>query len=101
MINEVVKGVDAEVEFKGFYGQYFYYLLAAVLGGMALTFFLYIIGFNSILVFVVMLIIVSIAVVYIKIMQEKYGRYGRIQAKHQGLKPRNIIFNKDFKELCS
>jgi hypothetical protein len=101
MIYEVVKGVDAEVEFKGFYGQYFYYLLAAVLGGMALTFFLYIIGFNSILVFVVMLIIVSIAVAYIKIMQEKFGRYGRIQAKHQGLKPRNIIFNKDFKELCS
>jgi Domain of unknown function (DUF4133) len=101
MISEVVKGVDAEVEFKGFYGQYLYYLLGAVLGGMAFTFFLYIIGFNSILVFVVMLIIVSIAVVYIKIMQEKYGRYGRIQAKHQGLKPRNIIFNKDFKELCS
>jgi CBS-domain-containing membrane protein len=101
MINEIVKGVDAEVEFKGYYGQYFYYLLAAVLGGLALTFFLYIIGFNSILIFVVMLIIVMLAVVYIKILQEKYGRWGRIQAKHNGLKPKNIIFNKDFKELCS
>jgi Domain of unknown function (DUF4133) len=101
MINEIVKGVDAEVEFKGYYGQYFYYLLAAVLGGLALTFFLYIIGFNSILVFVVMLIIVMLAVVYIKILQEKYGRWGRIHAKYNGLKPKNIIFNKDFKELCS
>lgn len=101
MITEVVKGVDAEVEFKGFYGKYFYYLLSAVLAGLLLTFLLYIIGFNSILVFVMMLIIVLLAVVYIKIIQEKYGRWGRIQANHQGLKPRNIIFNKDFKELCS
>lgn len=101
MITEVVKGVDAEVEFKGFYGQYFYYLLATILGGLMITFLLYIIGFNSILVFVIMLIIVLFAVVYIKILQEKYGRWGRIQAKHQGLKPKNIIFNKDFKELSS
>lgn len=101
MITEVVKGVDAEIEFKGFYGQYFYYLLGAVLGGLLLTFLLYIIGFNSILVFVMMLLFVLTAVVYIKLMQEKYGRWGRIQAKHQGLKPKNIIFNKDFKELTN
>lgn len=100
MITEVVKGVDFEVEFKGFYGQYFYYLIGAVLGGLLLTFFLYIIGFNSMLVFVMMLVLVLLAVVYIKILQEKYGRYGRILAKHQGMKPKNIIFNKDFKELC-
>jgi Domain of unknown function (DUF4133) len=101
MITEVIKGVDFEVEFKGFYGQYFYYLIGAVLGGLLLTFFLYIIGFNSILVFVMMFILVLIAVVYIKFVQEKYGRFGRIQAKHQGQKPRNIIFNKDFALLMN
>lgn len=96
MITEVIKGVDTEIEFKGFYGQYFYQLAGAILGGLIITFFLYIIGFSSVIVILFMLVIVVLAVFYIKNSQEKYGKYGRIQAKHKSMKPNNIILDKDF-----
>jgi Domain of unknown function (DUF4133) len=99
MITEVIKGVDSEIEFKGFFGQYFYLLASAIVGGLVLTFFLYIIGFSSIIVILFMLALVILAVFYIKNLQNKYGKYGRIQAKHSRMKPNNIILDKDFKIL--
>ncbi len=101
MITEVIKGVDSEIEFKGFYGQYFYQLAGAVLGGLVLTFFLYIVGFSSIIVILFMLTMVVLAVFYIKSSQEKHGKFGRIQAKHKKMKPNNIILDKDFKRMIN
>jgi hypothetical protein len=99
MITEVIKGVDSEIEFKGFFGQYFYLLAGAVLGGLVLTFFLYIIGFSSIIVILFMLAIVISSVFYIKNLQDKYGKHGRTKAKHKAIKPNNIILDKDFKRI--
>ena len=99
MIIEVLKGVDAEIEFKGFSGVYFYYMAGAILGAILLTFILYIIGFNSILVVIFMLAMVIVIFVYINAVQSKYGRFGRIHAKHKSIKPTNIILDKDFKSF--
>lgn len=99
MIIEVLRGVDAEIEFKGFTGQYFYYMAGGILGAILLTFILYIFGFNSILVVIFMVAVVIILYVYINSMQARYGKYGRIHAKHKSIKPNNIILDKDFKSI--
>ena len=97
MINQVTKGVDDDIEFKGFKGRYFYQLAGAVLGLLMLVFLLYATGVSSILLLVFAGIALLCAYTYIKFQMDRNGKYGHIHSQHDA--PTNIIINAPFYKL--
>lgn len=94
MRSQVIKGVDDEIEFKGFKGRYFYQLVGVVIGVLLLTFLLYGIGFTSIWLFLFMLMLGSVGFFYIRSEQEKNKKFGHIYKTHNA--PVSIVQNKQF-----
>lgn len=99
MIQKVIKGVDDEIEFKGFKGRYFYILAGVILGLMFITFLLYIIGFSSFLLIFFDLIAGVGAYMYIKFLMDKNGKWGHIHSLHNSRKPNYLLHNKPFYKL--
>lgn len=99
MIQKVIKGVDDEIEFKGFKGRYFYLLAGVILGLLFLTFFLYMIGFSSFLLILFSVIAGVGAYMYIKILMDKNGKWGHIHQQHIHRKPNFLLHNKPFYKL--
>lgn len=96
MIQKVIKGVDDEIEFKGFKGRYFYLLIGVILGLLFLTFLLYIIGFSSFLLIFFAIIIGVGAYMYIKFLMDNNGKWGHIHRQHKSRKPNFLLHNKPF-----
>lgn len=94
MIFEVIKGTDDEIEFKGFKGRYFTRLVVFILSLILVTFFLYSIGLNSFLFFLIALIAGIGGFFYLRMEMEKNKKFGHIHKKH--LPPKNIIQDKPF-----
>lgn len=99
MNTKVMKGIDDEIEFKGFKGRYFYQLAGSVLGLLTLVFLLYTTGINSIILLFVALGAGAFALTYIKGNMEKNGKYGHIHKQHAP--PPHVIINKPFHKLIS
>lgn len=97
MLATVIKGVDDDIEFKGFKGRYFYFLAGTVVGLLVLTFLLYSIGLSSFILFFMMILIASGAYMYIKHLMDILGRYGHIKQKHAP--PKYIIINNSFRKM--
>ena len=97
MNTKVIKGVDDEIEFKGFKGRYFYQLAGSVIGLLTLIFLLYSIGFNSFFLLLIAGIAGIFAYTYIKLQMDKNGRYGHLHSKHNP--PRHIIISQPFYKL--
>lgn len=97
MNTKLVKGIDDEIEFKGFKGRYFYQLAGTVLGLLTLTFLLYTTGINSVILLVAAVAAAVFAFTYIKTNMEKNGKYGHIHKQHSP--PQHIIINKPFHKL--
>ncbi len=89
MIKEVIKGTDDEIEFKGFKGRYFTRLVVYVLSLILITFFLYSIGLNSLIFFLIALAAGIGGFFYIRMEMEKNKKYGHIHKRHSP--PKNII----------
>lgn len=94
-----MKGIDDEIEFKGFKGRYFYQLAGSVLGLLTLVFLLYTTGINSIILLFVALGAGAFALTYIKGNMEKNGKYGHIHKQHAP--PQHVIINKPFHKLIA
>ena len=94
MITEIVKGVDDEIEFKGFKGRYFYRLCWFVGILLALTFLTYGAGGSSLLLFAVFGGVGIAGYMYIKHEMETNGKYGHIHKAHGA--PKSIIQNQQF-----
>lgn len=94
MKSAVIKGVDDEIEFKGFKGRYFYQLAGLVIGVLVITFLLYGIGFTSFWLFAFMLLLGAAGFFYIRGQQEKNKKYGHIYKTHDA--PVSIVQNKQF-----
>lgn len=99
MINEVIKGADDEIEFKGFKGRYFTRLVVFIVGLMAFTILLYGLGLNSIVFFGIALAIGVAGFFYIRMEMEKNKKFGHIHKKHAP--PKAIIQNKPFYKILS
>lgn len=97
MREHITKGVDDEIEFKGFKGRYFYQLVGAVVGLLMLLFLLYIIGFSSIFLMLIMGGLALFAYTFIKARMQRNGRHGHIHSQHDA--PDHIIINKPFYRL--
>jgi hypothetical protein len=97
MNTKVIKGVDDEIEFKGFKGRYFYQLAGTVVGLLNLIFLLYSVGLNSFLLLLVAGIVGIFSYTFIKLQMDKNGRYGHLHSKHKP--PRYIIFSQPFHKL--
>lgn len=94
MITEVIKGVDDQIEFKGFKGRYFTRLAIFVVGLIFLTLFLYALGLKSFWFFLIALGIGVAGYFYIQMEMQKNQKYGHIHAKHNA--PEAIIQDKPF-----
>lgn len=101
MIQKVIKGVDDEIEFKGFKGRYFYLLVGSILGLLLLTFLLYIVGFSSFLLIFFAAIIGAGAYMYIKFLMDKNGKWGHIHSQHTSRKPNFLLHNTPFYKQIS
>lgn len=97
MTKTVIKGVDDEIEFKGFKGRYFYYLAGTVIGLLVLTFLLYSIGLSSFMLFFIMVLMAAGAWMYLKFLMDTNGKYGHIKKKHSP--PKYIIINHSFRKM--
>lgn len=94
-----MKGIDDEIEFKGFKGRYFYQLAGSVLGLLTLVFLLYTTGINSFILLFLAVGAGAFALTYIKGNMEKNGKYGHIHKQHAP--PPHVIINKPFHKLIS
>lgn len=101
MLHKVIKGVDDEIEFKGFKGRYFYQLATTIGVTLFLTFFFYTVGFSSIILLIISLITNVIAFVFIKTRMEKNGKWGHIHSQHTKRKPTYILHNQAFYRLIA
>lgn len=99
MKTKVMKGIDDEIEFKGFKGRYFYQLAGSVLGLLTLVFLLYTIGINSFILLFAAVGTLAFALTYIKGNMEKNGKYGHIHNRHAP--PQHIIINTPFHKLIA
>ena len=97
MIHQVPRGIDDEIEFKGFKGRYFYQLAGTVLALLLTVFLLYAVGVSSIFLLVFAGIAGLCAYTYIKFQMDKYGKHGHIHARHDA--PSSIIINAPFYKL--
>ncbi len=97
MIHQVPKGVDDEIEFKGFKGRYFYQLAGAMIGMLLVVFLLYATGMSSIWLLVFAGVAGLCAYTYVKFQMDKHGKYGHIHARHDA--PTSIIINAPFYKL--
>lgn len=97
MIHQVPRGVDDEIEFKGFKGRYFYQLAGTVLVLLLSVFLLYATGVSSIFLLVFAGVAGLCAYTYIKFQMDKYGKSGHIHARHDA--PSSIIINAPFYKL--
>ena len=94
MITDVIKGVDDDIEFKGFKGRYFYKLAGMVIGLLVFTFLSYSIGLNSLWFFVIVLLIGIAGFLYIQNEMQKLGKYGHLHKKHSP--PKAIVQSMQF-----
>jgi hypothetical protein len=97
MQQQVIRGIDDEIEFKGFKGRYFYILAGITIGLLVVTFLLYAVGFNSIFLLFFSLTAAVGAYLYIKNLMDKNGKHGHIHASHNP--PTYIIQNEPFYKL--
>jgi hypothetical protein len=98
MRTNVTKGVDDEIEFKGFKGRYFYQLAATVLALMTTVFILYSVGGSSIYLLIFALVAGLCAYTYIKFQMDRNGKHGHIHRRHDA--PTHIIINAPFHKLA-
>jgi Domain of unknown function (DUF4133) len=96
-IAEVIKGVDDEIEFKGFKGRYFYALAIYLVGILLLVFILYAMGFTSFILFFTAIVFAGVGVFYIQTLNKKNGKYGHLRRQHRP--PKHIIISQNFKSL--
>lgn len=99
MINTVIKGTDDELEFKGFKGRYLYMLAIGTISLIMLTFLLFAIGFSSLILLVIFFSFGIGMYFYVKILMNRYGKWGHIQSKHKGAKPHALIQNMPFYKM--
>ena len=99
MIQKVIKGVDDEIEFKGFKGRYFYLLASSVMAILFITFLLYMVGFSSIWLLIISAASLAVISMYIKVEMGKNGKWGHIQHQHKNKKPTYILQNHAFYRL--
>lgn len=97
MKSSVNKGVDDEIEFKGFKGRYFYQLAGTVLALLTVIFLLYSMGGSSMYLLVFAGIAGLCAYTYIKFQMDRNGKYGHIHQQHSA--PSHIIINAPFYRL--
>jgi Domain of unknown function (DUF4133) len=96
MIVEVHRGVDEEISFKGIKGRYLYMLAAGIGGTIILLLFLYMLGINSVFVFIGAFLICLFFYYQTKVLSDKYGANGHITNQHERLNPKAIIQNVPF-----
>ncbi len=99
MIVEVHRGVDEEISFKGIKGRYLYMLGAGIGGTVILLLLLYIIGFNSVFIFLGAFLLALYVYYQTKVLSDKYGPNGHITSQHSRLNPKAIIQNIPFHKL--
>ncbi len=99
MIINVIKGVDDEIEFKGFKGRYFYMLAIAEVSLLLVTFLCYALGLSHFLFLFVAFGIGIGIFFYIKSMQDKFGKDGHIKNQHENMKPKYLLINKPFYKM--
>jgi uncharacterized membrane protein len=99
MVARVIKGVDEEIEFKGFKGRYFYLLAGVILSLLLLTFLCYMFGFSSFLLILFDVLLGVGAYMYLKFSMDKNGKWGHIHSQHQNRKPKHLLHDKPFYKL--
>ena len=85
------RGVDNEIEFKGFRGKYFYYAAACLVGAIFLTMMLYVFGVHIIITLVLLVTIGGGGVYYFHNQNETYGRWGDVKNSLKSLKPKGVV----------
>ena len=85
------RGVDNEIEFRGFRGKYFYYAAACLVGAIFLTMMMYVFGVNIIVTLFLLVSIGGGGVYYFHQQNEKFGRWGDVKNSLKSLKPRGVV----------
>ena len=78
-VYSINKGINKSIEFKGLKAQYIWYLGAGVVGLLILFSIMYIIGINSFVCIVVILIAGTVLVIKIYGLSNTYGEYGMMK----------------------
>src|ERR1700712_3246424 len=84
------KGIGKETEFKGFHGNYIYYMAGVALGSFFLFIFLYLIGIPALISTLVVVIVFFAGITYLYRLNKKYGLHGLVQRRAKERRPKYI-----------
>ena len=100
-VYQINKGINKSIEFKGLKAQYIWYLGAAAMGLLVVYAVMYVMGINTYISIVVILILGALMVMQIYAMSNKYGEHGLMKVMAKKSIPKTVKLNsrKIFREL--
>ena len=87
----VNKGIGQPVEFKGFKGQYIYYLAASFFGIVLFTGILIALELNIFIAVFMGILALSMSIFFISSINKKYGEYGLSKKQANEKQPQSLV----------